>query len=208
MKKELKFPENFLWGSSTSAYQVEGGIKNCDWARFYPAGQTCDHYNRYEQDFDLLKSLNQNAYRFSIEWSRIEPKPGKFDKKEIEHYRKALLALKQRNIKSVVTLWHWTNPLWLMEMGGWANKKAVDYFERYIEVIVKELGDLIDFWVTLNEPMVYVSGYSVGRFPPFKKRNIFKFRKVFNNLVRTHQTAYRVIHKPISKSPSRYYKIN
>jgi len=200
MARILKFPKGFLWGSSTSAYQVEGGIENCDWAERYPAGQACDHYNRYEQDFDLIKNLNQNAHRFSIEWSRIEPEPGKFDKKEIEHYRKVLLSLKKRKIKSVVTLWHWTNPLWFMEMGGWANKKSINYFENYTKVIVKELGDLIDFWVILNEPMVYISGYSTGKFPPFQKRNIFKIRKVFNNLVKAYQTAYQAIHTQYPKA--------
>ena len=104
MAKVLNFPKGFLWGSSTSSYQVEGGIENCDWSKKYPAGRACDHYNRYEKDFDLIKKLNQNAHRFSIEWSRIEPEEGVFDEKEIEHYRKVLLALKERKIKSVVTL--------------------------------------------------------------------------------------------------------
>ncbi|MCK4520260.1 glycoside hydrolase family 1 protein [Candidatus Parcubacteria bacterium] len=192
MVKVLRFPKWFLWGSSTSAYQVEGGIENCDWGS--RAGKACDYYNRYEQDFDWLEKFNQNAYRFSIEWSRIEPKPGKFNQKEIEHYRKVLLALKERNIKSIVTLWHWTNPIWFIKMGGWADKKAVKHFENYTKVIVKELGDLINLWVTLNEPMVYISGYSTGRFPPFQKRNILKFRKVFNNLVKAHKIAYQSIH--------------
>ena len=194
MTKVLEFPKNFLWGSSTSAYQVEGGIENCDWTKIYPAGKACDHYNRYEQDFDLAKSFHQNAHRFSIEWSRIEPKQGKFNQKEIEHYRNVLLALKKRNIKSVVTLWHWTNPVWFAEKGGWANKKSVDYFEQYVKIIVKELGYLIDFWVTLNEPMVCIGkGYVNGNFPPFRK-NIFKAKKVFNNLVKAHQKSYKIIH--------------
>lgn len=198
MAKILKFPEGFLWGSSNSAYQVEGGIENCDWGS--RAGSACDHYNRYEQDFDWLEKFNQNAYRFSIEWSRIEPEPGKFNQKEIEHYRKVLLALKKRNIKSIVTLWHWTNPIWFIKMGGWTNKKAVKHFENYIKTIARELGDLIDFWVTLNEPMVYISGYSTGKFPPFQKRNIFKARKVFNNLIKAHQKSYQIIHKKYPKA--------
>src|SRR3989338_10214916 len=125
MEKIVKFPQGFLWGSATAAYQVEGGIENCDWSKVYPAGLACDHYNKYEEDFDLAKSLNQNAHRFSIEWSRIEPREGEFDQKEIEHYKKVLLALRERNIRSFVTLWHFTNPVWLAEKGGWTNQEAV-----------------------------------------------------------------------------------
>ena len=198
--KKLKFPKDFLWGTATSAYQVEGGIENCDWSKVYPAGKACDHYNRYEQDFDLLKKLNQNAYRFSIEWSRIEPEEGKFDQKEIEHYRQVLLALKKRKIKSVVTLWHWTIPLWLAKKGGWINKKAIDYFTRYTKVIVEELGDLIDFWLTLNEPMVHIgNGHLRGNFPP-QEKNIFKARKVFNNLIEGHRKSYHAIHAKYPKA--------
>ncbi len=205
MNEILKFPEDFLWGLATSAYQVEGGIENCDWSTPYPknggrpAGRACDHYNLYEEDFDWIKKLNQSAFRFSIEWSRIETEEGEFDKKEIEHYRKVLLALKKRNIKSVVTLWHWTTPLWLAERGGWANKRAVDYFVRYTKVIAEELSNLIDFWVTLNEPTVpfipgYLRfGYVTGHWPP-QKRNIFLAWKVYRNFVRAHKKAYQIIH--------------
>ena len=118
MTQILKFPKGFLWGAATSAYQVEGGLDNCDWARVFPAGKACDHYTLYKRDFSLVKSLNQNAHRFSIEWSRIEPEAGKFDKKEIEHYRMVLKTLKSRKIKTMVTLSHFTLPLWLAEMGG------------------------------------------------------------------------------------------
>ena len=199
MQKNLEFPKNFLWGSATSSYQVEGGIEDCDWSKKFPAGKACCHYNRYEEDFDLLRKLNQNAYRFSIEWSRIEPEKGKFNQKEIEHYRKVLIALKKRDIKSVVTLWHWTNPLWLANQGGWANKKVIQCFERYTKVIVEELGDLIDFWITLNEPMNHVSlGYVVGEFPP-QKKNPFQAWQVRQNLIKAHQSAYKIIH---NKYPS------
>ena len=107
MRKILKFPENFLWGSATSAYQIEGNIHGADWSRFFPAFLATDHYNRYKEDFDWIKKLNQNAYRFSLEWSRIEPKKGRFDEEEIKHYKKVLLALKKRKIIPLNVLLCW-----------------------------------------------------------------------------------------------------
>ncbi|MFH1401402.1 MAG: family 1 glycosylhydrolase, partial [Parcubacteria group bacterium] len=195
MNEILKFPENFLWGSSTSSYQVEGGIENCDWSRDFPADVACDHYNRYEEDFDLLKKLNQNAYRFSIEWSRIEPEEGKFDEKEIEHYRQMILALRKRGIEPFVTLWHWTNPLWIKNKGGWESKKIAYYFSRYAEKIVSSLKDNVKFWITINEPEIYAScAYLTGIWPPYKK-NLLSFLSVINNLINTHKEAYKVIKK-------------
>lgn len=194
MNKDLKFPQKFLWGSSTSAYQVEGGNNN-DWSKWLDAGRACDHYHCYEQDFDLIKELGQNAHRFSLEWSRIEPEEGKFNHKEISHYREVLLALKKRNIKSVVTLWHFTNPLWFAQKGGWANKKAADYFKRYVKIVTENFGDLIDFWATLNEPTVFIGmGYLRGVWPP-GKMNPFLTWRVFKNLVKAHKIAYKIIHK-------------
>jgi len=195
MSKILEFPRGFLWGSATSAYQIEGGIENCDWAKFYPAGRGSDHYNRYEEDFDLLKKLNQTAFRFSIEWSRIEPKEGKFDEKELEHYWKILFALKLREIKTMVSLHHFTTPLWLAEMGGWANKKIVFYFSRFAERIFDEYRDLVDFWITINEPLNYASiGYLEGRWIP-QKRNPILFFKVIRNQIATHKKVYEIFHK-------------
>ena len=92
----------------------------------YISGAACDHYNRYEKDFDIAKELGHNAHRFSIEWSRIEPEEGKFDEKEVEHYRKVIQAIRDRGMEPFVTLWHWTNPLWISEIGGWENKKTID----------------------------------------------------------------------------------
>lgn len=192
--KKINFPENFLWGVATSAYQVEGGIDNCDWSDFYSAGKACDHYHRYQQDFDLLQKLNLDSYRFSIEWSRIEPQEGKFDPKEIEHYRKVLLALKKRGIKTMVTLHHFTNPIWLAKMGGWANKKVVFYFSRFAKKVFKEYQDLVDFWVTINEPLVYTpSAYLTGQWPPQKKNPIL-FLKVIRNQILAHQKSYKIFH--------------
>lgn len=194
MSNVLKFPPDFLWGSAVSSYQVEGGIENSDWSKDYPAGKACDYYNRYEKYFGLAKNLNQNIHRFSLEWSRLEPEEGKFDKEAIEHYRKMLLDLRQRNIKSMVTIWHLTNPVWFANNGGWENSKSSEYFERFIKFVVPELDDLTDFWVTLNEPMIHLSnGYLLGQFPPFKK-NIFACVKVYLNLKAAHRKAYRIIH--------------
>lgn len=194
MSKTLKFPKDFLWGSSVSSYQVEGGNDNCDWSEKFPAGRACDYYNRYEKYFDLAKELNHNVHRFSLEWSRIEPREGKFDRKEIEHYKKVLLALKKRKIKSMVALWHYTLPLWLSKKGGWHNSKAPQYFENYVKFAVEELDDLVDFWVTLNEPMIYLSlAYKKDRFPPHKKKSILA-PLVFLNFATAHKKAYKVIH--------------
>jgi len=213
-KKILTFPDNFLWGVSTSAYQIEGGIKN-DWSEWeksedrifelkkngknpvdFICGQACDSYNRYKEDTNLIKKLNCNVYRMGIEWARIEPREGKFNNDKIEHYRDVLKELKNNNIKVVLTLWHWTNPLWIRDLGGWTNKKTIDYFLRFTELIIKELGEYVDFWITLNEPMVHVgSGYIRGNFPPAKKKNFFGAIKCFYNLVEAHKKVYKKIHE-------------
>ena len=199
MNKILKFPEGFLWGSSTSSYQVEGGIENCDWSKDFPAGIACDHYHRYEEDFDLIKKLNQNAYRFSIEWSRIEPEEGKFDEKEIEHYRQIILALRKRGIEPFVGLWHWTNPLWIKDRGGWESKKVVSYFARYTEKIISSLKNDVKFWITLNEPEIYaffsyLGGWKGEKWPPYKK-NFLSFFLVINNIIKAHKESYKIIKK-------------
>ncbi len=195
MNKILKFPEGFLWGSASSAYQVEGGIENSDWSKAYPAGKACDHYHQYEEDFDLIKKLNQNAHRFSIEWSRIEPEEGRFDEKEIEHYWQVLRSLKSRGIIVMVTLHHFTDPLWLAKLGGWTNEKVVFYFSRFAERVFDEYRDLVDFWVTINEPVGHATdAYLKGIRPP-KKKNPILFLKVLQNQINSHKKVYEVFHK-------------
>ena len=195
--EKLKFPNGFYWGTATSAYQVEGGIRN-DWSeagKKYDAGRACDHYNRFEEDFDLAKAMNNNAYRFSIEWARIEPEEGRFNQKEIEHYRRVILSLKERNLEPLVTLYHWTLPVWFIKKGHWLNLEAPEYFERFVERIVGEYKDLVKFWITINEPNVYVShSFLKGDWPPFKK-NWFTARKVLKQLSRAHKRAYQTIHR-------------
>jgi len=195
MKKILNFPKNFLWGAACAAYQVEGGNIYSDWADFYPAGIACDHYHRYEEDFDWIVKLNQNAHRFSIEWARIEKKEGKFDQKEIEHYRKVLLALKERNIKTMVTLFHFTLPKWFAKKGAFTKKKNIYYFQRFANKVFDEYKDLVDFWITENEPQVYLGQSYFARIWPPQKRNFFLGLKVLKNLILAHKLVYKDFHQ-------------
>ncbi|MBD3282173.1 MAG: family 1 glycosylhydrolase [Candidatus Portnoybacteria bacterium] len=189
----LKFPKNFYWGTATSAYQVEGNIKN-DWSQAgkkYDAGIACDHYNKYEQDFELAKQMNNNAHRFSIEWARIEPKPGEFSQKEIDHYKNVINSLKEKNIEPFVTLYHWTLPTWFSEKGHWLKKESIKYFERFAIKIMKEYKDTVKFWITINEPNIYSShSFISGDWPPFE-RSFFKAQQVLENLAAAHKKIYK-----------------
>lgn len=159
----------------------------------YISGRACDHYNRFREDFDIAKELGHNAHRFSIEWSRIEPEEGKFNEKEIEHYREVIRALRERGIEPFVTLWHWPMPLWLREKGGWKSDKTINCFKRYVEKIVFSLHQNVNFWITLNEPLVYSKiSYLEGRWPP-QEKNIFSYLRVSKNLVRAHKAAFNAI---------------
>lgn len=194
MKKELEFPEGFLWGAATSSYQVEGGIDNCNWSEKFPAGAACDYWNRYEEYFDVAKNLNHNVHRLSLEWSRIEPEFGRFDQEAIEHYKKMLLALRERGMRTMVTLWHSTNPLWFTEKGGWTNFDSPTYFQKYVAFAVKELDEYVDFWVTINEPGISVSlPYILGLFPPMRKNDFIGGAKAMFNFAQAHKKAYRAI---------------
>lgn len=160
----------------------------------YISGKACDHYNRFREDFDIAKSLGHNAHRFSIEWSRVEPKEGEFNEKEIEHYREVVLALRERGIEPFITLWHWTNPLWIEEIGGWENKKTIEYFLRYVEKIADLIGANIKFWIPINEPTVYVGhSYIIGAFPP-QIKNFRRGNAVLKNLIESHKKVYKLLH--------------
>ncbi len=167
----------------------------------YISGAACDHYHRYEGDFDMAKSLGHNAHKFSIEWSRIEPEEGKFDEKEMEHYAKVIKALKDRGLEPFVVLWHWGNPKWIGKIGAWENKKTVNYYIRYVERFIKYpgIGDSVKFWMPLNEFQAYI-GYSyLGGVLPPQKKNIWKANRVLKNLVFAQKKAYVLIHKEIKK---------
>lgn len=195
------FPKDFYWGASSASYQVEGGIENTDWAkaasegRVPPCGVACDHYNRFESDFDIAKELGHNAHRLSIEWARIEPEEGKFNEKEILHYRAVLSALHARNITPMITLWHFTLPLWFSESGGFERKDSPEIFARYCEHVVSKLGDLSEHFSTMNEPIVYASnGWLRGTWPPFKRFTFTDFVSVTNTNKKNEARADKGFH--------------
>ncbi len=160
----------------------------------YVSGKACDHYNLYENDFDLAREGGHNAQRFSIEWSRIEPEEGEFDEKEIEHYRQVIKALRERGIEPFVCLWHWTHPVWLEEKGGASSKEFVKYFERFAKKVSEEFSE-VKFWLTINEPMSVIPNcYFSGIWPPQKRKPLLALR-VYKILSEAHKTAYVVIKK-------------
>jgi beta-glucosidase len=194
------FPKDFLWGAATASFQVGGGVDNCDWAQagrdgLVPiCGRACDHYNRYESDFDIVSELGHNAHRISVEWARIEPVEGEFDEEAIEHYKNVLKALHARNITPLVTLWHFTIPQWFSDTGGWERSDAPKLFTRYSKHVVQEFGDLCGNYATINEPMVVSGiGYIRGEWPPFHKKAFFRYIRVLRNFVRGHNMTYDYI---------------
>lgn len=194
--------ERFLWGAATSAHQVEGDNYHNDWWAWEQAtptaeksGRACDHYNRFAEDFALAKSLGHNAHRFSLEWSRFEPRPGEWDQSAFDHYRQVLRVLRDLGLTPMVTLHHFANPQWIAEQNGWANPATVGRFMQYVERVVNQLGDLVDVWLTINEPMVYASqGYWHGSWPPHK-RTVVGMIRVLRHMAQAHRQAYRLIHR-------------
>jgi beta-glucosidase len=161
----------------------------------YISGRGTDHYNRYKEDFDLLKKLNLNSLRFGIEWSRIEPEEGHWDEAAITHYHEYIRELKRRDIEPVLNLWHWTFPTWFADKGGFKNNSNLRYFERFVKRVAKEYGDTVKYVITINEPNVYASFcYQTGEWPP-QERNPFTFLHVYWNLVRLHRRAYKILKK-------------
>jgi len=197
------FPSGFLWGAATSSHQVEGNNRWNDWWAFeqsgrlpYVSGHACRHYELYEQDFDLARSWGHNAHRFSIEWSRIEPDEGKWNRDAVAHYSAVILALKERGLEPVVTLHHFTNPAWFTHSGGWLRRDSAKRFSRYSAYVVEQLGKDVRFWLTINEPTVYVlQSYVNGEWPPCMKRSWINAGIALKNLARAHVAAYGKLHK-------------
>jgi beta-glucosidase len=203
----LHFPKDFRWGTATAAHQVEGDNRNNDyWAWEQVEGHIFDNQQSglacnwwapggAEADFDRMVALGQNAHRLSVEWSRIEPAEGRWDDDALGRYREMLRGLRERGVEPMVTLLHFTLPLWLAERGGFESATAIALFERFCTRVVAALGEYCDLWCTINEPMIrVVQGYVQGVHPP-GKHNLQLGLTVARNLVKAHGAAYHAIHK-------------
>jgi beta-glucosidase len=196
-------PEGWVWGVATAAHQIEGGNVNNDWWLFEhtpgsgtaeSSADACDSWNRWLEDLQIVKTMGVDAYRFSLEWSRIEPAEGEFSLVALEHYRQILVAAHEMGLKAYVTFHHFTTPQWAADKGGWANPEIVDLFARYVDVTVQHLGDHIDSAATFNEPnIVAFMGYFTGIFPPGIKGDAEGFRAATENLVAAHERARAVL---------------
>jgi len=189
-----RFPANFIGGVATAAHQIEGGNFNNDWWVWEhdpasgcaePSGDACDSYHRWDQDVDLVARMGLGAYRFSLEWSRIEPAPGEFSIAALAHYRRVCEACWEREIEPVVTFHHYTLPRWLADRGGWEWADAPERFARFVTRAGAYLGEVIGRACTINEPnVVGVLGYTLGEFPPGVKDDLRRHLAVNDTLVR------------------------
>jgi beta-glucosidase/6-phospho-beta-glucosidase/beta-galactosidase len=199
------FTKGFLWGCATAAHQVEGGNIHNDWWAWEQqpgrilngdqSGMAADWWGgRWREDFDRAAENHHNAHRLSVEWSRIQPAPDRWDEQALDVYREMVKGLQARGMTPMVTLWHFTLPVWVAEQGGWENEATIGLFEVFVRRVVEALKPYVSMWVTVNEPNNYANfAYLAGAFPPGRK-DLNAFLRVMVNLVRGHAAAYRAIH--------------
>ena len=200
----LRFPAGFLRGTATSSHQYEGGNISNQWYRWEQqghirtgevSGEAANWWERAEADFARAEQMGHNALRLSLEWSRIEPAEGRWDEAALDRYRTMLADLRQRGLKPIITLHHFTEPLWFADRDGFENAENIRFFVRYASHAVENLRGLCDFWVTINEPNVYVSeGYVVGAYPPGKS-DLRSARRVLLNLMQAHVETFYAIRR-------------
>jgi beta-glucosidase len=200
----FNFPRGFLWGTASSAYQVEGNNKNNQWYQWEQqpgkiaegdvCGQACDWWGgRWREDFDRAAEGGQNAHRFSVEWSRIQPAPDRWDEHALDRYAEMLRGMNDRGLFPMVNLHHFTDPLWVTELGGWEHEGIAELFAVYAAKVVEALKGYVTTWMTINEPNVVAAmGYLTGEFPP-EKHDIRAMMGVVTNQARAHGLAYHRI---------------
>ncbi len=203
--KEWTVPETCLLGVATAGAQYEGHNPACNWIHWGREGRIddytqpevlVDHYHRQAEDLELVKALGAQVYRLSIEWSRVEPERGKFSQEGIDFYRRELEGLRALGVVPMVTLHHFAHPQWFEEMGQWTREESVELFCIYVQKVLDELGHLIDEWIPINEPNVFVNDtFMDGKYPPGAKNDVMNYFKAGKNLVLAHQKAYAMIHK-------------
>ena len=197
----LKFPPGFLWGTATSPTQVEGHIEN-EWTHFtaQDGGNcriACDHYHRYPEDVAWMQKLGTNAYRFGIEWSRLQSAPfARLNQTELARYIDLLDRLHTAGLTPMVVLHHFSNPPWINAGGGWTNAATIPAFVDFVRQLVAALKDRVQLWNTFNEPDTYACvAYLLGGFPPQRKWQLGQFRKVIGHMARAHVQASRIIRR-------------
>lgn len=193
---------DFSFGTATASHQIEGNNKYNDWWAAeqkgknlkYRSGKACDHWNRYEEDIELMDKLNYDSYRFSLEWSRIFPEDGKLNEQPLERYQNIIDLLNEKNITPMVTLHHFTLPKWFLDKGGFTKEENLEHWKRYVKTIKERLSG-VELFCTINEPMVYVMGsYMDKEWPPFKS-SLIKAGHVEKNLLEAHNIAYQILNK-------------
>lgn len=206
VKARHSFPASFLWGTATSSHQVEGDNTTNDWwdweqedGRILGGSRSlraCEWWQgRWREDLDRAAEGHQNAHRLSLEWSRIEPEPGKWDEEALAHYQAIIRGVRDRGLHPLVTLHHFTNPRWLADRGGWREPSVVAKFARYVRKTVEALGDQAAMWITINEPNVYAyASHAAGLIPP-GVQSVSQSLEVMANMTRAHAASYEVIHR-------------
>ena len=190
-----------MWGAATSAHQVEGNNRLNDWWAWEQAGKVtdlsgaaCNHYQLFQEDFRMARSLGHTAHRFSLEWSRLEPREGEWDEAVFRHYEEVFDSLQKEGLEPVVTLHHFTNPLWFAEKGGWLQPTAPVQFGVYVRRVAERFGPRVRYWITINEPLIYIyKSFVEGVWPPGKKSMEEAFR-VVRTLIHAHALAYQILH--------------
>lgn len=206
----FNFPRGILWGTATAAYQVEGHNSLNNWAAWEQAdhildgtraGAACDWWSgRWREDFDRAAESGQNTHRFSVEWSRIQPASDRWDESTLDHYRQMVRGLVERGLTPMLTLHHFTNPIWLEEMGGWQHEGSPQYFQAFVRRVVEATHEYVPLWCTINEPNVLAaSSYLLGTFPP-GETSLSGFYRAIQNLVKAHTLAYQAIHEIAPKA--------
>jgi beta-glucosidase len=198
------FPEGFLWGSSTSAWQVEGGLVDNEYRMLHQRGliadgsdpeQSAGFWTRYESDIGLMRQMHHGSFRMSVEWARVEPEEGRFDEEAIQHYRRIVEAVVKAGILPVVDLHHHSNPLWVCRDGGWMNPRVVQRLQKFARRMAEALGDLVGVWLTINEPTIWAAeAYFTGELPPHA-RNVRKFFRCLDLLAKAHVVLYETLNE-------------
>ena len=201
---KFKLKEGLLLGVATSATQIEGGERNNNWYRFSEQGgikdgsscvRACDHFNRWREDIDLMADMGIQIYRFGIEWSRIEPERGVFSEEALGVYREMLEHMLSKGIKPLLTLHHFTNPLWFEDMGGFTHPDSPDIFMEYVRRAVGAYADLVSDYITINEPNIYCTNSLFYGIWPAKEKSLGALIKGYSNMTACHIRAYRFIHE-------------